>query len=444
MANESQESALAGTSGSELHSYPHAWRALRFRNFRLFVTGQAISLIGTWMTRIAIAWLVYRLTKSPWMLGAVGFANQIPMFLLAPVAGVVIDRVDRHRLLTLTQILLMVHALLLAALTLGHAITMPMLFALSVIQGLITTFDMPTRQSFFVLMVESRDDLSNAIAINSSMFNAARLVGPSIAGLLIAATSEGWCFLVDGISYVAVIASLLMMHISRAEIAPSKSGVVTQLREGWTYVSHSIPIRSILAMFIMVCLMGWPFTVMMPVFAAQVLHGGPHTLGFLMGALGLGALVASIRVAMRRSVRGLAGSLPVASAIVGGALICFGFSRWFWVSLPLMLFAGYGLLQCTIGTNTILQTLVDEEMRGRVVSYYSMVLEGMAPWGSLIAGAMANRMGAPRAVMVSGVACILGGLWFWMRLSRIRAAMRPIYERLGIVPKLTVSDVAEN
>jgi MFS family permease len=444
MANEVQEAAITEIPGSELQGYSHAWRALRFRNFRLFVSGQAISLIGTWMTRIAIAWLVYRLTKSPWMLGAVGFANQIPMFLLAPVAGVVIDRVDRHRLLTWTQVLLMIHALLLAGLTLGHLISMPMLFALSAVQGLINTFDMPTRQSFFVQMVEGRDDLSNAIAINSSMFNAARLVGPSIAGLLIAATSEGWCFLVDGISYAAVIASLLMIRIDRAGLTPAKDGVVTQLREGWRYVSHSIPIRSILAMFIVVCLMGWPFTVLMPIFAAQVLHGGAHTLGFLMGALGLGALIASIHLAMRRSVRGLAGKLPVAALIMGGALICFGFSHWLSLSLVLMLAAGFGLLLCTISANTILQTLVHEEMRGRVVSYYTMVLEGMAPWGSLIAGAMASKIGASRAVMVSGVACILGGLWFWSRLSGIRAAMRPMYEHLGIVPKLTIPDVAEN
>jgi MFS family permease len=444
MANESQQAAPTGQTDPDIRAYPHAWRALRHRNFRLFVIGQSISLIGTWMTRIAIAWLVYRLTGSPWMLGAIGFANQIPSFLLAPVAGVVIDRVNRHKLLTLTQVLLMVHALLMAALTLGHVITIPVLFILSVLQGVVAAFDMPTRQSFFVQMVESRDDLSNAIAINSSMFNTARLVGPSIAGLLIFATSEGWCFLVDGVSYAAVIASLLMMRIHFTETADATSSLATELREGWDYVSHSIPIRNILALFIVVCLMGWPFTVLMPVFAAQILHGGPHTLGFLMGALGLGALVASIRMAMRRSVRGLAGGIPIATLVVGGSLICFGLSNWLWLSLLLMLVAGFSLLQCTISTNTILQTIVDEEMRGRVVSYYMMAMDGMAPWGSLIAGAMARAIGAPHAVMVSGATCLLGGLWFWTRLSRTRDAMRPIYERLGIVPKVTIADVAEN
>jgi len=436
MADQLQEPVLSPGQSD----YSHAWRAMRHRNFRLFQTGQAISLIGTWMTRVATAWLVYRLTKSPWMLGAIGFASQIPMFLLAPIAGVVIDRVDRHKLLTITQVLFGINTLLLAALTLSHTITIPLLFVLSVVQGLINTLDMPTRQSLFVRMVGSREDLSNAIAINSSMFNVARLVGPSIAGLLIAATSEGWCFLVDGVSYGAVIVSLLLMRIEKAEPAPVSSGAISQLHDGWKYVAHSVPIRSILLMFAVASLMAWPFTVLLPVFAAQVLHGGANTLGFLMGALGLGALIASISLAARRSIRGLAGNLPLAATVVGVGLICFGLSNLMAISLALMLIIGFGLLQWTISTNTILQTIVDEDMRGRLVSYYTMVLEGMPPWGSLIAGSLANHLGAQHAVMISGVACLLGALWFWSRLKRIRAAMRPIYERLGIVPRLTIAD----
>jgi MFS family permease len=237
---------------------------------------------------------------------------------------------------------------------------------------------------------------------------------------------------------------LLMMRMDRMEGASSGTSVVKQLRQGWAYVASSVPIRNILLLFVVICLMGWPFTVLMPVFAAQVLHGGAHTLGFLMGALGLGALAASTSLMLRRSVRGLAGRLPLGTLVVGIGLICFGFSNHLATSLLLMLITGFGLLQCTVSVNTILQTLVDEEMRGRVVSYYMMVLEGMAPWGSLIAGSMADKIGAQHAVMISGTACILGALWFWTRLARTRAAVRPIYERLGIVPVVTITDAAEN
>lgn len=435
MAEEEKAATPTAQTASPAKGYAHAWRALRHRNFRLFVAGQSISMIGAWMTRVAMAWLVYRLTQSSWMLGAIGFASQIPMFLLAPVAGAAIDRIDRRKLLTWTQVLLMAHSLLLAVLTLSHTITIPWIFALSVVQGLVNTFDMPARQSFTVRMVGSRDDLSNAIAITSSIMNSARLIGPSLAGILIAATSEGWCFLVDGISYGAVVTSLLMMRMSAQEFMPAKAGMATQIREGWTYVCTSLPIRDILLLFGVICLLGWPFTVLMPIFAAQVLHGGPNTLGFLLSALGLGALVSAVTMAMRRSVRGLAGQIPVVAILFGCGLIGFGFSRWLWLSLLLLLVCGYGLLRGNNATNTILQTLVDEQMRGRVMSYYTFALEGLAPWGSLIAGGMAHALGAPRAVMISGVACILGGIWFWFRLDTVRAAMRPMYEKLGILPE---------
>ena len=284
--------------------FSHAWRALRHRNFRLFFGGQSISLIGTWMTRIATSWLVYRLTKSSLMLGTVGFAGQIPTFLLAPLAGVVVDRIDRRKVLVWTQALAMVQSLALAFLTLTHRITVNEVIALSAFQGLINAFDMPGRQSFMVKMVEDRADLSNAIAINSSMVNAARLIGPSLAGLLIAATNEGWCFLVDGVSYIAVIASLLMMRLPRAGDERHAVTMVEQLREGWTYVANFVPIRTILLMFALLSLMGWPFMVLMPIFAGQVLGGGPHTLGFLMGAVGVGSLASALSLVVRRSVRG--------------------------------------------------------------------------------------------------------------------------------------------
>ncbi len=419
---------------------------MRHRNFRLFFGGQSISLIGTWMTRVATSWLVYRLTKSSLLLGTVGFAGQIPTFLLAPLAGVLVDRMDRRKVLVWTQSLAMVQSLLLAWLTLSHRITITEILILSAMQGVINSFDMPGRQSFMIRMVEDRRDLSNAIAINSSMVNVARLIGPSLAGLLIAVTNEGWCFLVDGVSYIAVIASLLMMRISHEQLQHAGTTMVEQLREGWTYVAQSVPIRSILLLFALLSLMGWPFMVLMPIFAAQVLHGGPHTLGFLMGAVGVGSLASALALVLRRSVRGLTKMIPIAATVFGVGLIAFGFSKSLWLSLPMMLVTGFGMMQGLTTSNTILQTLVDEKMRGRVMSYYTMAFVGMAPFGSLMAGALAHVIGAPRTVIVSGVACILGGLVFWTRLPAIRRDMRPIYERLGIVPRaeMAVEEVAES
>jgi MFS family permease len=433
------------TAAPSSRDYSHAWRALRHRNFQLFFGGQSISLIGTWMTRIATSWLVYRLTKSALLLGTVGFAGQIPTFLLAPFAGVIVDRVDRRKVLVWTQTLAMVQSLALAWLTLSHRITIGEVLALSAMQGVINAFDMPGRQSFMVKMVEDRSDLSNAIAINSSMVNTARLIGPSLAGLLIAATNEGWCFLVDGISYIAVIISLLVMRITPDQAQRATTSMIVQLKEGWAYVAGFAPIRTILLLFALLSLMGWPFMVLMPVFAAQVLQGGPHTLGFLMGAVGVGSLVSALSMVMRRSVRGLTKMIPIAAAVFGVGLICFGLSHFLWLSMLMMLVAGFGMMQGLTGSNTIIQTLVDEKMRGRVMSYYTMAFVGMAPFGSLLAGALAHSIGAPRTVILSGVACILGSLWFTARLKAIRKDMRPIYERLGIVPQRDpVGEAAES
>jgi len=417
--------------------YSHAWRALRHRNFRLFFGGQSISLIGTWMTRIATAWLVYRLTKSSLLLGTVSFAGQIPTFLLAPFAGVLVDRMDRRHVLIWTQALAMVQSLALAALTLTHLINIHEVLALSVFQGIINAFDMPGRQAFMVQMVEDRGDLSNAIAINSSMVNLARLIGPSLAGLVIAATSEGWCFLIDGVSYIAVIVSLLLMKVHVEAIKRATTSMVDQLKEGWTYVSNFTPIRTILLLFALISLMGMPFVVLMPVFAAQVLHGGPHTLGFLMGALGVGALISALSLVLRKSVRGLLKMIPVAASVFGIGLVGFGFSNMLWLSLLLMLVTGFGMMQGMTASNTIIQTLVPEDKRGRVMSYYTVAFVGMAPFGSLLAGALGHTIGSQRTVMISGVACIIGALWFWTRLKAIRKEMRPAYEQLGILqPKV--------
>jgi MFS family permease len=421
--------------------FSHAWRALRHRNFRLFFGGQSISLIGTWMTRVATSWLVYRLTKSPLMLGTVGFAGQIPTFLLAPLAGVIVDRIDRRSVLVWTQAISMLQSLLLAALTLTHRINITEVLALSILQGIVNAFDMPGRQSFMIEMVEGEADLSNAIAINSSMVHLARLVGPAFAGIVIAATNEGWCFGIDGVSYIAVIISLLMMRLKPATKLKSSTSMLEQLREGWTYVAKFSPVRTILLLFALISLMGWPVMVLMPIFAAQVLHGGPHTLGFLMGAVGVGSLISALSLVIRKSVRGLTRVIPIGAALLGASLILFGLSHTLWLSMFLMLFTGFGMMQAATASNTIIQTLVDGKMRGRVMSFYTMSFVGMAPLGSLLAGASAHAIGAPHTIIFTGVMCLVGSLWFCTQLKAIRKEMRPVYERLGIVPQRNVAAV---
>jgi MFS family permease len=421
----------------------HAWRALRHRNFRLFFSGQSISLIGTWMTRIATSWLVYRLTGSALLLGLVGFVGQIPTFLLAPFAGVWVDRLDRRNVLLWTQALAAVQSLLLAGLTLSKRITIGEILVLSAFQGLINAFDMPGRQAFMVQMVEQRQDLGNAIAINSSMVNMARLVGPSLAGLVIAGFGEGYCFLIDGLSYFAVIASLAHTQVKplpgRGEAV---SSMATQLREGWLYVSRFAPVRTILLLFALVSLMGIPYVVLMPIFAAQVLHGGPHTLGLLMGASGVGALVSALSLAVRKTVLGLGRMIPIAALSFGAGLILFGLSRVLWLSMFMMLFTGFGMMQGMAASNTIIQTVVPEDRRGRVMSYYTMAFVGMAPFGSLLAGGLAHKLGAPHTVIITGTVVILGGLWFATRLKALREEIRPIYQAMGILPASLESSLA--
>ncbi len=386
------------------------------------------------MTRIATSWLVYRLTGSALLLGTVSFAGQIPTFLFAPFAGVWIDRADRRKVLVWTQTLSMVQSLALAALTLSGWITIPWLLAFSVMQGIINAFDMPGRQSFMVQMVDDKRDLGNAIAINSSMVNVARLIGPSLAGMLIAVSSEGWCFLIDGISYLAVIASLLMMRVRPRPVERRVTSMLTELKAGWTYVSEFVPVRTILLLFAVVSLMGMPFVVLMPIFAAKVLHGGPHTLGFLMGAMGVGALVSALSLAARKSVRGLIRMIPIAAAVFGLGLIGFGLSHVFWLSMIMVFVAGMGMMQGMAGSNTVIQTIVSEDKRGRVMSYYTMAFMGMAPFGSLLAGTMADKIGAPWTVVINGAVVVLGGAWFVTRLPALRRVIRPIYREMGILP----------
>ena len=385
------------------------------------------------MTRIATAWLVYRLTGSALLLGTVSFMGQIPTFLLSPLAGVWVDRLNRRKVLVWTQTLSMVQSLALAGLTLSHRITIPWILGLAAMQGLINAFDMPGRQAFMVQMVEDRNDLGNAIAINSSMVNLARLVGPSLAGVVIAASSEGWCFLIDGISYIAVIASLVAMRIHVAPAKRRETSTFTEIKEGWTYVSSFLPVRTILLLFCVVSLMGMPFVVLMPIFAVKVLHGGPNTLGFLMGAMGVGALISAIALAARKSVRGLIRMIAISAAVFGAGLIGFGLSHAYWLSMLMALVAGMGMMQGMAASNTIIQTLVPEDKRGRVMSYYIMAFVGMAPFGSLLAGAVASAIGAPITVIINGAVVMLGAAWFASRLPAVREVVRPIYREMGIL-----------
>jgi MFS family permease len=421
-------------------------RALKYRNYRLFFGGQVVSLIGTWITTTATNWLVYRLTGSALLLGVVGFAGQFPAFVAGPFAGIFVDRWNRHRLLVATQTISMLQSFALAALVLSNHITLGAIIALSVVQGLVNAFDMPGRQAFLLTMVENRADLGNAIALNSSMVNLARLLGPSIAGAVIAATNEGWCFLIDGFSYVAVIVALLRMRI----VAPPGVPVVVrsalhQFKEGFTYALGFRPIRSIILLLGLVSLVGVPYSVLMPVFAATVFQGGPHTLGLLMTASGSGALLGALWLAQRKSVVGLGRVIPTASALFGVGLISFSFMRVLWLALPCLTIAGFGFMVQMASSNTVIQTIVDDEKRGRVMSFYMMAFLGTAPFGSLMAGFLSQRIGAAHTLIIGGACCIAGAIWFARSLPALRAVVRPIYVRLGILPEVAsaIANAAE-
>lgn len=414
------------------------FRSLRHRNFRLFFGGQGISLVGTWMQRIAVGWLVYRLTSSPFLLGVVEFSSQIPTFFLAPVAGVLADRHDRHRILVLTQVLAMVQALILALLVLLDVVRVWHVVALGIALGVIRAFEMPTRQSFVVEMVGDKNDLGNAIALNSTMVNGARLVGPSVAGLLILAAGEGVCFLVNAVSFVAVIASLLLMRIEPRSAPPRGAKLWGELREGFAYASGFPPIRDVLLMFALVNLVGMPYVVLMPVFAKDVLHGGPSLFGYLMGAVGLGALGGAVYLASRKSVRGLVGRIPIAVTLFGSALMAFAMSRAVWLSLGLMVLIGVGQMVLMAGSNTLLQTMVDDDKRGRVMSFFTMAFMGATPVGGLVAGALASRLGAPWALLSGGLFCIAGAAFFASRLPKLKKLIRPIYVEKGIIPEVAI------
>jgi MFS family permease len=413
---------------------PRLTRALRHRNFRLFFGGQSISLVGTWITRVATSWLIYRLTGSELLLGIAGFCGQIPTLLITPFAGVLVDRMDRRRMLVVTQAASLGQSALLAILTLAGHITVTQIVVLQVLQGIINAFDTPARQAFVSEMVDNRRDLPNAIALNSSMVNGSRIIGPSVGGLLIAGFGEGWCFAIDAVSYLGVIASLLAMHVTpRERHEVSEMRVLDELSHGWRYILGHVPIRTALLMVAVVSTAGTPYSVLMPAIASQELAGGPNTLGILMAASGVGALTGALYLASRESVLGLGRVIMYATLLFGGSLIAFSLTRSLWVACVLLALVGAGFMMQLAATNTFLQTIVQEQLRGRVMSFYTMAFFGTVPIGSLIGGAIAEHIGAPLTVAMSGVACLAAGGWFAWRLPVIRALVRPVYREMGIL-----------
>jgi MFS family permease len=403
-------------------------RAFRHRNYRLFFTGQAVSLIGTWMQQLAMSWLVYRLTDSPFLLGLVGFFGQLPVFLFSSFAGVFIDRWNRHRLLLATQILAMVQASTLAILTLTGYVTVWHLFALSCALGCINAFDMPTRHSFVIDMVERKEDLGNAIALNSAMFNGARIVGPSLAGLAVAAFGEGICFSLNALSFLSIILALLAMRIRPSERPKPTSHPFQGFKEGYRYTFNFPPIMYLILVQVVISLLGMQYVVLMPVFARDILHGGPLSLGFLVGSSGAGALIAAISLASRRGTAGLGRLIAVGLALFGTCLIGFALSRNLILSMALLFPAGFGMMSAMVSGNTLIQLIVEEDKRGRVMSILAMASVGMFPFGSLIAGSLASHLGATPTVIIAGASCIIASILFVRKLPMLRDRARVAQE----------------
>lgn len=413
----------AQTASSGLNSkWPESLRALRHRNYQLFFSGQLISLIGTWMDQVAEAWLVYRLTGSALLLGTVAFASQIPVFLLAPISGALADRYDRRKILIVTQSAMMLLTFVLAWVTLSHRVKIWQIVTLAALTGVVNAIDLPARQSFVVDMV-SRADLVNAIALNSSMFNGARVVGPALAGIVVAAIGEGWCFFANGISFLAVIAGLAMMQMNRPRMAIEGSPM-ENIIEGFRFVAQSGPVRALMLLLGLVSFTAMPYAVLMPLFADKILHGGAQALGVLMGCSGIGALGGALTLAMRKTLKGLSIWVAVSCAGFGVALLVFSFSRALWLSAALLVPTGFCMMIQMASSNTLIQSMVPDRLRGRVMSVYAMTFMGMAPLGALLAGSLAHKLGAPMTVGIGGVVAIVGAAVFGSKLSAIRPAAR--------------------
>jgi len=417
-------------SAPQASRVPHGLRALRHRNFQLFFGGQLISLVGTWMQNVAQSWLVYKLTGSSFWLGATGFAGQIPVFLIAPVGGIVADRKNRRHVVIATQTFSMLLALILAGLTLAHAVQVWHVIVLAALLGVVNAFDIPARQSFIVDMV-GKEDLINAIALNSSMFNGARVAGPAIAGVLVAKLGEGWCFFGNGVSYIAVIIGLLLMRVNWQPQKPSGSPLENIL-EGFRYVRETQPIRVLLLLLGLVSVVGMPYAVLMPIFADRILHQGASGLGILMGATGVGALVGALSLAFKRGLKGLGTWVLLSSAGFGATLILFGISKIFWLSVGVLVPVGYCMMVQMASSNTLIQSIVPDRLRGRVMALYSMMFMGMAPIGALGAGVAAAHLGAPLTLAIGGMACMLGSAAFGIRLPVMRTEARRLILAQGM------------
>ncbi|HEY5125123.1 MAG TPA: MFS transporter [Ignavibacteria bacterium] len=409
------------------------FRALKYRNFKLFFTGQSISLIGTWIQMIALSWLVYDMTHSTFMLGLVGFISRIPSLLFAPIAGVFADRMNKYKLLYLTQILAMVQAAIITILLFTNTIEIWHIIVLGIFLGIINSFDMPVRQSFVIELIEDKEDLSNAIALNSAMVNGARLIGPTIAGVLIAAFGESWCFLLNSLSFIAILLTLSFMKIPKSFREKKSESHMKKLKDGFKYAYDFLPIRYILLLLSLISLMGMPFQILMPYFAKDVFHGGPNALGFLMAATGVGALIGALYLAYRKSVLGLGKNLIYASLIFGGGLIIFSFSGNLWLSLVILVFTGFGMMVEITASNTLLQTLSEDDKRGRVMSFYTLAFMGTVPLGNLLTGFLSDLIGVQYTILFGGVSCIIGAILFAFKLPEIRKYSRPVYIEKEII-----------
>lgn len=409
-------------------------RALRHRNYRLFYWGQGISLIGTWLQQVALQWLTYRLTGSAFLLGVVGFLGQVPTLFLSPIAGWVSDRYDRQRILIVAHSLAMCQAFALAVLTLGGWITVGQIVGLSVFMGIIVAFEVPVRQAFVFQMIDNREDIGNAVALNSSLVNLARIIGPAMAGVLIWWIGEGGCFLLNAMSFIAVLISLWMMRPQPQPAPEPGRGILANLTDGFRYTLGFPPIRDLILLLAMTSIMSMAFVVLMPVYVDRVLHGGAGTLGFLMTVSGVGALLGAVHLAARPSVLGLGRLIPIGCAVLGGSMIVFGATDNLWVAMGARFVGSVGLVVQMAASNTILQTITDDRRRGRVMAMFAMAFIGMAPVGSLVGGAIAEHLGIQRTLLLTGGATLLAAALFAYRLPHLRNGIRPIYQRLGILP----------
>ncbi len=416
---------LQNSSENFREKFSSTFRALKHRNYQLFFFGQIISLSGTWMQSVAQSWLVYRLTGSVALLGLIGFAGQFPIFLLTAFGGAIADRYNRRNILIATQTAAMATASVLAFLTLSGLIEVWHLFALAIVSGIFNAFDIPARQSFVMDMV-GRDDLLNAVALNSSVFNGARIIGPAIAGILVATVGEGWCFFVNAVSYIAVLGGLFAMHIAPKISSPKKGSTIEKIKEGFVFVARTKPIRSLMLLLGLVSLMGMPYAVLMPIFAEEILQGGVRGLGILMGASGFGALIAALTLAAKKNLKGLGRWVAVSSGVFGVFLILFSLSETFWLSAALLVPIGFSMMLQMASSNTLVQAMVPDELRGRVMAVYSMMFMGMAPIGALLSGSAANYLGAPMTVAIGGAACIVGSILFGSQLKSFRCEAKRI------------------